>query len=115
MNLVDASTVVKEMLALESTDSLPVLLSRFFEASKTVPSGLYRPYISLYRYWRINPPRGGILEGEQVKWKDTLEEQLKALLELQKIDDGLLPEGETIPEDWGIGIVDLPVFSAFIV
>lgn len=115
MNLADATTIVKETLQLEATDPIPATLARFLEASKTTPSGLYRPYIAIIKYWRINPPRGGILEGEQVKWKDTLEDQLKALNDLQTIDDGGLPEGETIPIGWGVGGVDLPIFSAFIV
>lgn len=116
MLIAEATAIVREITGLESTQSLPALLSRFLEASKTTPSGFYRPYISIARYWRINPPRGGIIEGEQVKWKDTLEDQIKALESTQLTDDQGLPNGEIIPEGWAIAtLAELPVFSAIIV
>ena len=116
MDISKTSTLVKEVLQLQITDHIPTSLTLFLEASKTTPTGFYRPYIALVRYWQLNPPRGGIIAGEGFKWKDdSLGDQIDALEALQKAEDALLPPGESIPEGWGLGLVDLPLFAALII
>ena len=115
MDLDTAFDTIRELLGLEETAPIPLTLNQFLEQSKTQPGGFYRPFIAVARFWKIKPPRSGIIKAEQVEWKDTLKDQIAGLAGIQESFDNELPADEIIPENWGVNQTDLPIFSAMLI